>query len=334
MEQEKNKTSKNVHPNNSHLLNNTHNPKSGLMCYRMPLLLFVCISCAILVSINVDAQPKNKFQTLRENILKAASPDSKAIAYKELFLEVGLNEFTELTKDEDTSIALQSAWEIHKKIVKRTKPLTGRSDDIYDRDELGAFLVFLKDRTQAPVPDWWSTCIVDVDVFPHSNHAFLEDHGKIMPQLRESKAEYSVPKGAELELKDNKLVYSEGGKSLEFSKNILEKYECDSYAGMIEKDHSILAAYNVIGGFDFPLFGFETKGGKQIWKAKVWSANRDYHGFALHTMELKEKGNIVYAFGLERNGMYLEAFNIKTGKCLYRFCTCYWFNFSESWNLK
>ena len=29
-----------------------------------------------------------------------------------------------------------------------------------------------------------------------------------------------------------------------------------------------------------------------------------------------------------------EGFDAKTGKSQFRFCTCYWFNFSEAWDLK
>jgi hypothetical protein len=38
-------------------------------------------------------------------------------------------------------------------------------------------------------------------------------------------------------------------------------------------------------------------------------------------------------YGCDSHGMYAEGFDAKTGKCRFRFCTCYWFNFSEAWGL-
>ena len=54
---------------------------------------------------------------------------------------------------------------------------------------------------------------------------------------------------------------------------------------------------------------------------------------ANHRVESVSSEGSVLVFGGESHGMYLEAFDEKTGKCLYRFCTCYRFNFSESWNV-
>jgi hypothetical protein len=39
-------------------------------------------------------------------------------------------------------------------------------------------------------------------------------------------------------------------------------------------------------------------------------------------------------FGIESHGAYVEALGPATGENQFRFCTCYWFNFSKGWGLK
>src|SRR5262249_49375902 len=137
-------------------------------------------------------------KALREQVLKASSRTEKAEAYQKLFEKTGRAGFADLTKDEDTGIALQAAWESHRKAIKRPKHITLRPDDIYDPAEFEKFLTFLKDRTKAPVPDWWAEAIVSVDLFPGEHHAFRSDLKNPVPKLRKSKAGAAVPEGAEL----------------------------------------------------------------------------------------------------------------------------------------
>jgi hypothetical protein len=51
-------------------------------------------------------------------------------------------------------------------------------------------------------------------------------------------------------------------------------------------------------------------------------------------VDLVEKDGTLFVFRAESFGAYLEAFDLATGKCLYRFCSGYWSNFSEKWRLR
>jgi hypothetical protein len=90
------------------------------------------------------------------------------------------------------------------------------------------------------------------------------------------------------------------------------------------------------GGFPFKLAAFTGKDSHVAWKARVWAAGRDiFLGAAGYApIELREAEGVVYVFGAEGCGMYLEAFDAESGQCRYRFCTAYWFNPSEAWGLK
>ena len=95
------------------------------------------------------------------------------------------------------------------------------------------------------------------------------------------------------------------------------------------------ATFSSGGGFPYKLACLAGKGGKPVWTTEVWAAGRlILMGKGVHRLELAENDDTLFVFGAESHGMYLEAFDSATGKCRYRFCTGYWFNFSEGWDLK
>src|SRR4051812_26794301 len=105
-------------------------------------------------------------KVLRDRALNADCGSVAGNAYQAYFQHLGLAGLRDRLSDIDTGIALQAAWEVHKKPIKREPPIARRTDHVYDRAELDKFLAFVKDRIKAPVPDWWAEAIVDVDLFP------------------------------------------------------------------------------------------------------------------------------------------------------------------------
>jgi hypothetical protein len=272
---------------------------------------------------------------MRGQVLDAASAESKARAYSEWFQMMGPGRLADLVTDADTGIALQASWEIYKKPVKRPMPIEGRTNDVYDRDGLGKFLAFLKHRTKAPVPDWWAEGIVDVDLFPGEHHVFTLSGKSSGPKLTEAKAGGDVPEGAELERRDGTFVYTAGGRAVRFPTSTFADVHFANFGGVVQEKRSFIAAYPAAGGFAFNVASFEGEGDRPAWKAEVWAAGRTILlGLGHHWVELKEKGGTVFVFGGESHGMYMEAFEAATGRCEFRFCTSYWFNFSEKWRLK
>ncbi len=286
----------------------------------------------------VGGEPEDDFVTLREAVVKASSSKLKAKAYQSLFKATGQKGLADLTKDDDTGIALQAAWELHKKAAMRPKHIALRTDDVYDHVELEKFVTFLKQKTKAPVPNWWAETILDVDVFPGRHHAFSSTSKTPVPKLRKSKAGVEVPDGAEVTEDGDALAYTSGGRSVKFLKTAFDANIDDAMAGLLTEKRSVIASYTTACGARFQLAGFEGnggKGGKPTWTADVWSSGRtELGGRSFHLMELTQKDDSVYVFGAESHGMYMEAFDIATGKCRFRFCTAYWFDFSEAWGLK
>jgi hypothetical protein len=287
-----------------------------MLCHQVAFPALVLIAATAAAS---DAVPT---PALRDAVIRADTSDKAAAAYEAYFLRIGRAGLKDLMKDEDTGIALQAAWETYTKPAKRKEKLFGRSDDVYDPAELRKFVVFLKERTKAPVPDWWATAVTEVDLFPGRHHAFVG-------------ARRDGPKQVRVEEREGNLVLSAGGCSVEFPKATFNRDFYDSFAAWIGEKRSVVAAYPGIAGFAYTVAGFEGKGGKPVWKVDVWGAGRDVlGGEGFHQVEMREKDGVVYLFGVESHGAYVEAFEAASGKVRFRFCTCYWFHNSEAWGRK
>ena len=267
----------------------------------------------------------------RKSVICASTAVKKGEAYQQWFEKLDRAGFTDLANDEDVSIALQASWELHKKSELRGEHITLRTDQIYNEDELKRFVKHLEKVTKAPIPAWWSNCICKVDCFPKEHHAF--EMLKKLP-IYKSDIGYYVPKVATLMRDQNTLTVSAGG----FSAAIPAKFDLrlvDYLPVAISKDERYVAACSTYAGSPFQVARLDHFGQKAIWISDVWAVRRGVStGPAHHLVEIAPKGDTVFVFGAETHGMYLEAFQSDTGKCLYRFCTCYWFNFSEKWNLK
>jgi hypothetical protein len=291
--------------------------------------------CMLVGNLTALADPSDAAKRLRQKVIEAKSSDAKAAAYQRLFESVGRKGLAELMKDPDTGIALQAAWEANTRPTWRRKHDPTRSDNIYDPAGLRNFVEFLRAHTKAPVPDWWATRIVEVER-GRTTHDFPESARTALPPTKESDAGYFVPEGAELKSNEDGFVYTAHKLSIEFRKSVLEQQGVDSVAGLPGEKRSAIAPYQRWGAYEFKLMGFEGTDAEPSWKADVWGARRSLllFGDAGHRVDLREKAGDIYVFGGESHGMYLEAFDAVTGRCHFRFCTCYWSHWSEEWGPK
>jgi hypothetical protein len=269
---------------------------------------------------------------LRDRVVKADTAEKKAEAYKAFFLKVGRAGLKDLMKDDDTGIALQAAWETYAKPIKRRPAVGARADDVYDPAELKKFVAVLKERTKAPVPDGWAAAMTDVDLFSGAHHAFI---GPLVDET-DTPTEPRTGRGdLKAELNGDNIVCSAGGRSVAFPKDTFGGILTESFVGSVGEKRSVIAAYTKASGFAYQVAGFEGEGGKPVWKAEVWAAGRDFlGGRGYHAVDFVETDGVAYLFGMESHGAYAEAFDVATGKVKFRFCTCYWWHWSEAWGLK
>ena len=303
------------------------------------LLTGLCVTAFAATQVEVHAASGDA-QKLRSNVLTAGTEFEASEAYKNFFCSIGLASLPGLFEDEDTGIALHAAWEAHKALATRQAAESAldtpvRSEIIYDRARLTQFQAFVKKRTKAPIPAWWSSQIVDVDVAPGKCHAFNGAHVAMALRFRKSNAGPRVPLNSELANEGQLLRYSSHEQTLLFDGSKFKGVLPDSYCGLLGKSQSVLAGFSSGGGFNYMIAGLSSNGGDFRWKADVWATGRlCLAGGGFHAVELIEQDGTLFVFGAETHGMYLEAFHVVTGKPQYRFCTQYWGNASEAWPLK
>jgi hypothetical protein len=303
----------------------------------------IALVCSVVGNVFAIADPSDPVKQLRLRVLEAKSPDDKAKAYQALFEHVRRAGLPQLMKDPDVGIALQAAWEANAKPTKRARHIDNRDDDIYDPASLRDFVQFLSERTNAPVPEWWAKCVTHVErgKIRHMFEAVINASELVpavtLPEYKEIAGIY-VPQEAGLARKGDRFVYSANEQWVKFNKDPFGKSRLDSVTGTLGQKWSAIAAYRSSGGgMPFHVAGFEGEGGEPSWTATVWAINRkSIFGYSgrNHWVELTENAGTIYVFGVEGFGMYVEGFEAVTGNCLFRFCSCYWWHWSEGWGPK
>ncbi|HKB05059.1 MAG TPA: hypothetical protein VKD90_22740 [Gemmataceae bacterium] len=299
------------------------------MCLRLAGLSLLMASVPAAAD---DDKGAEAVRPLRAAVLKdlyAADDKSRAVAtaYKALFTHVSSAGLMNLAEDEDPSIALQAAWELHRKAVKRDPPIVGRTDWVFDRKPMEEFLGFAAKRLKTDPPGWWRTAVLHGDAWPDSHHAFI-DLGRDLPAapvVEVGKDEVAIKAGTQVV----KLARADFDKAEPFG-------GFGSPPAVLWGAEQSVVARPGFRGYPFEVVGVDTKAGRRLWAATVWAARRGLSSGVPGTnpVEVRRQEDIVVVYGCESHGLYAEGFDAKTGQCRLRFCTCYWFNFSEKWGLK
>ncbi len=176
-------------------------------------------------------------------------------AYKAYFEKLGKSGLKEAMKDKNTGIALQAAWEVHKQPAEK-KITVGRSERKYDPEELEKFLAFLKERTKAPVPEWWGVVITNNDVFYEYLYGEFKDIK--IPKLIESSGE-AVPEGDKLVKNGDVFTYISDKHAVDFRKSAF--MDCldilaYNYCVLFSKEVCFFAFFDGSFGVIFGIDGF------------------------------------------------------------------------------
>jgi hypothetical protein len=283
------------------------------------------------VSATSDDKEAEKVKAMRNEVLENLLPEESssfaaAKAYKKLFTHVRLRGLKTLAEDEDTSIALQAAWELHRKVVKRDPPSPGSSDWIFDKKPLEEFLEFAAKRLKTEPPTWWKASLLKGSVFPGHHHAFDK--------------EGPLPPPATVKVEKDEVVLTSGKQSIkipkvEFDKGISD-FDRDIPTVILCGETLSFVARPAIRGYPYKFICVDSRTGQKQWEVLVWAVRTGPSTGAsvVDPVEIRRQGDTVIIYGSGTFGMYAEGFDAKTGKCQFRFCTCYWFNFSEEWGLE
>ncbi len=277
-----------------------------------------------------------KFEHYHSKVLKATLPWGDAgVAYKELFTFVGPQNLHKLIEDENIGIALQAAWEVNKNPIKRPQKIKYRADWILDQQSVSQFLNIVEQRTNTQVPVWWQETLKSTDFFPGEHTAFVKQDDKLQyhPTVW-----LAAPEGTVVQKRLGSMRIKTSNGDILLLNSIIERAEDrsglnDQINALIDPDQSFIALHKS-AGFPYVLMSTDSKTGRLLWMSDVWATGRTMlFGLGYHNLTIKRQGNLVLLFGGESHGMYIEGFDAETGENVFRFCTCYWGNFSEKWEL-
>jgi hypothetical protein len=173
-----------------------------------------------------------------------------------------------LAEDADTSIALQAAWELHRKPVKRHPPIPRRTDWVFDKQPMEECLRFVAKRLKAQPPAWWAATLLKGDVFPNQHHAFID-------------LEDDLPAAAKVEVGNEKVTVKSGKQSITLPKEVYDKSVSSPDIGtppvaLLGAGQSFIAR-PWARGYPFEVIGLDSRTGRKLWTALVWAARRGVH---------------------------------------------------------
>lgn len=253
-----------------------------------------------------------------ERLLKADSPEKLAQAYRGLFDHCTSEELRELVAHPDYSVALGAGWER----VRRTLPEEKQAKALPpDKNELYRFLGLVEGRTQIPLPERWASIVLSAGSYGRGNIWFPRPKGLFEP------GGYAPDTGEErpaLQKEGDQWKVTLDGKMWSAPKGV--DYERDTLVVASASETLFLASYNYWPANPFAVYALDRQTGKTLWWSNVWAEGALFHyeGRGWHDVQLRVQGQHLVVFGIGDGTAYVEAFDAKTGKNLYRFCTSYY----------
>lgn len=248
---------------------------------------------------------------LRDAVIRAETPEKASGAFKALFSRHWPSNLALASKESDTSIALQSVWEASHRPEKHYDKFT-HWHWRYDPLKTKQFVDFFRKRTSLLIPTWWQKTILNTEMEPGKGSACFG------PYSRRPAATFSVDK-------DSITVVLNGRKVGSFPPST----EIAALEAIQWKDRALVVVIPFGGPGHLYMIGADAK--TIIWRTDVLATGRwVVEGVVLEHVSLVQHENLIGVFG-EAGAAYAEAFDIATGKPVFRFNTSYWQNWSESW---
>jgi hypothetical protein len=255
--------------------------------------------------------------SLRKDIADSRAPGEAARAFEALFERVGRNGLHDLKWDHDTAIALQAAWrELEEQLSDGANSLPALS--------LQRFLGLLEGRIRCKIPSWWEKALISGDVHRTPRLIYYAPSGTF--KYQKMALDLFAPEGTSLGKDGGSCTIKVASKRVSLPIEIVEKAVAqgrDNLSISIGEDRAYVALHDSCG-FRYLLVCLDVNGkaGEVRWTSEVWgSGRRVLGGRGHHDVSLVEQDGHVIVFGQESHGMYIECFEVETGKNLFRFRT-------------
>lgn len=296
-------------------------------------LLILAVSALVAARTSRDDERAERAAELRSDVLRHLYGGELGAwktrdAYERLFDDAGPTGLKDLEQDADTSIALQAAWERHRKIAKRATPVEGRPDWVFDQSAIEGFLRVATQRLQDEPPAWWAALLKHGETIPEKHIDIFDQYGEI-PGLLFPESPIVETDGTEVLLK------LEGeDQTIRAHKEELDWIhffpEGDSFsdtpAVALSGDKLSFIARPSIAGVPFRMVCVGSRTGRSLWEATIWAARRSIiiGPASPGPVEIHQQEGTVIVYGCGTHAMYAEGFDATTGTCRFRFCTSGW----------
>lgn len=309
--------------------------------YLVAILLACIVLCAMTIPAPAQSKPEPPVATLRQKVLDAKRWQESQDARRALLQRVGPAGLTDLTKDEDTGIALLASWEQ----VRLTVP-DKESDQRtpVDARKLAWFLGFLEGRARVELPPWWAETVRGCGAYgrdsirpemprfnrPYDRVGLGSARGPRGTTLeRDTTRAYSPPKvvlrlGKESALVPEPLLDPSGS----VPKQVVGRLNADDSIGnvsaLIKGDRCYLAVHED-SPHSYRVFRIDRRNGEVTWTSDVWGHAPGIFGGRPGPMyvTVTDQGGRVVLFGASGAGFHIEAFRADDGKNLFRFSSSY-----------
>jgi hypothetical protein len=289
------------------------------------------VMCGLLAAQRISAQPvtdEKPMNGLVSSAIAAPSADEAAKRFAELFASRTREELKGLKQSDHAGLALAATWQLlYREQGEAVEQLDKNEPQKIRQDSASYFLGFLDARTNAESPDWWRRSALGATITHRRYAGFPRPENWVFHETPIGPRSATPVKRSE-----QSLVFSAGGKEFQIRHDVLERHltriglkESAAYIAFAPgKEHYYFAAYSE-AGFPFRMACFGAVDHAYKWTADVWAANRHaLEGKSFHMVEIRESERAVLVYGLEPSALYVEGFDIKTGKALFRFSTNNW----------
>lgn len=258
---------------------------------------------------------------LREDVRKAANPAELNKAYEALFDGVGRYKLPDLIQDDDLGVAVHAAWAYNKATYQRRGTWLAPTE-VVAPERAERFLGFLEGRTRLKIPLWWDMAFADPFLNLKSDDSDFHQTGLGGLGIRAPIGTELVKKGDRIVVTVHSSVEANRTASVTIDESVLDQLEeyqaFEKCAAQVKPEESFLAFYTDLGS-RFPLIAVDSHSGKVLWRAEVWSRDAAFGGVSDHVAEIVVNDNFVAVFGICVVERYVEAFDRKTGACVFRF---------------
>ncbi|MCH7603617.1 MAG: hypothetical protein IIB54_12705 [Planctomycetes bacterium] len=279
--------------------------------------MYALTGCMFVIVGLVEPPEDEAIQRLRN----AETPRELAKCYQQIFGEATIEQLKEFESQSDYHLAIPAGWEL----LRRTLPKKRRDDIIYhDEKALSKFLDSVEDHIKVDVPSAWRKAVLSAQLPGRSDiwyvmpqflkipHAFIEDEQGSRPATLRSADE-----GFEFVTEDEIEIWK-----VPLLERPMPPHPCARLE--VTKESLFFARYPFVP-IPFDLQAMDRKSGKVVWSTQVWAAGdfTGYRGPHWHYVDFVVKDEMLIVFGLSVGSMYIEKFDVKTGKNLFRFNQIY-----------